>query len=68
VEALIVKHAPLLIEYEPEALVGLLIHKPRLKASQLLPAMFRYCSLLDRLHADDKANGVSSTLYDSALQ
>lgn len=48
VEAIIYKSAPVLIENEPEACVNMLLAQSRLKASNLLPALLRYSTLLDK--------------------
>jgi hypothetical protein len=50
VESLIYKCAPVLIEFEPESTVQLLISKQQLRVQGLLPALLRYETLLDALN------------------
>lgn len=44
---LIYKSAPVLIQKEPDATVNMLLSKPQLSLSGLLPALLSYCSALD---------------------
>ena len=44
---LIYKTAPVLIQKEPDATVNMLLSKPQLSLSGLLPALLSYCSALD---------------------
>lgn len=46
-EASIYKVAPVLIEFEPESTIEMLLDKPQLKVANILPAIIRYCSLLE---------------------
>ena len=48
VEVLIYKCSPVLIEFEPEATIIMLLNQSRLNITILLPAILRYASLLDR--------------------
>ena len=58
VEGLIYKCAPVLIEYEPESTVQMLMSKTRLRVQGLLPALLRYEALLDE--QNKRGGGVSS--------
>jgi hypothetical protein len=46
---LIYKTAPVLIEKEPDATITMLLSKPQLSFSGVLPALLSYCAALDRL-------------------
>jgi hypothetical protein len=48
VEALIYKTAPVLMEFEPENTISMLLAKPKLQLSSLLPALLRYTEILDK--------------------
>eukprot|EP00595_Chromulina_sp_UTEXLB2642_P003347 CAMPEP_0196765756 /NCGR_PEP_ID=MMETSP1095-20130614/11823_1 /TAXON_ID=96789 ORGANISM="Chromulina nebulosa, Strain UTEXLB2642" /NCGR_SAMPLE_ID=MMETSP1095 /ASSEMBLY_ACC=CAM_ASM_000446 /LENGTH=508 /DNA_ID=CAMNT_0042124375 /DNA_START=1550 /DNA_END=3072 /DNA_ORIENTATION=- len=48
VESMIYKFAPVLIEFEPEATIDMLLSKPRLRIAKLLPTILRYCTVLDQ--------------------
>lgn len=48
VTSLIYKTAPVLIEFEPEATIQMLVAKPQLATSSLIPALLRYTSALDK--------------------
>jgi hypothetical protein len=52
VVALIYKTAPVLIEAEPDATIHMLLSKPQLTVSGLLPALLRYSSALDKQIAE----------------
>ena len=45
---LIYKTAPVLIEWEPEATVNMLLSKPQLSLKGIMPALLRYSGALDR--------------------
>lgn len=53
VELLIYQASPVLIEWEPEAVVNLFLAKPRLQLSRLLPTLLRYCERVDSCDAND---------------
>jgi hypothetical protein len=47
VQALIYKTAPVLIQTEPESTVHMLLQKPQLSVTGVLPALLSYCTALD---------------------
>ncbi len=47
VEELIYKFSPVLMEFQPEATVKMLISKKKIKVSKILPSLLRYSTLLD---------------------
>mmetsp|Transcript_13019 Transcript_13019/g.19636 ORF Transcript_13019/g.19636 Transcript_13019/m.19636 type:complete len:1090 (-) Transcript_13019:185-3454(-) len=51
VEGLLYKKAPVLMEHHPELTARLLLSKPYLRPTSLLPALFRYSEVLDRQYA-----------------
>jgi hypothetical protein len=53
VELLIYQAAPVLIEWEPEAVVNMFLARPRLQLPKLVPALLRYCDRVDSCDAND---------------
>jgi hypothetical protein len=63
VESVIYKCAPSLMEFEPENTVSMLQSKEQLKPSGLLPALFRYSTVLDLHYSNSSNNNSSTTSY-----
>jgi hypothetical protein len=66
VEAIIYKSAPVLIENEPEACINMLLVQPRLKSANLLPALLRYSTLLDKMSASPCSNSHLETDFEGS--
>lgn len=67
VEALVYKHAPVLVEFQPELSMKMFLGKRGLKVSKLLPALLRYESLFaaeqEQNPASDAVSGNWAILY-----
>lgn len=46
-QAIIYKVSPIVIVFEPESTINMLLSKPKLRTANILPALLRYCSALD---------------------
>jgi vacuolar protein sorting-associated protein 18 len=62
VEGLIYKKAPVLMEHYPERAVELFLSKKYLRVTYFLPALYRYCDVLDRQYAASDGGGTSAVL------
>jgi len=55
VESLLYNSIQILIEVEPEATVNMMLTKEKLKFSEVIPALLRYCSKVDACDANDNS-------------
>lgn len=62
ISSLLYKTLPVLIEFEPEATVQLMLNKAQLSLTGVLPTLFGYCSAVDKL-GNSSAKSVLTTDY-----